>query len=189
MLEALAGQRFGTIVADPPWTVGRGPDWGSNGPSRKLTYPTMDLDDIRSMPVEDHALDVCHLYIWTINKYIEETYEIARRWGFRPSTMLVWAKRPRGIGLGGTFTLTSEFCLYARRGTYKPKRRIDSTWWTWTRGRHSEKPEEFQDMIETVSPGPYLELFARRPRPGWTVWGNEVETETQNGGQAVEPKA
>lgn len=175
MFEDLKGERFGTIVADPPWRVRTGPiDFRTSGKSRPLDYPTMPIGEIRSMPVSDLALPVSHLYLWTINKYVEDAYDVARAWGFTPSTLLVWAKRPMGLGLGGAYSLTTEFCLYARRGTYKPDRRIDSTWWLWPRGRHSKKPEAFQDMVEQVSPGPYLELYARRHRPGWSVWGNEV---------------
>jgi N6-adenosine-specific RNA methylase IME4 len=160
--------KFKTIVADPPWLVGRGPDWGSNEASRPLTYPTMSLEEIAALPVKRLAEDGSHLYLWTINKYLEQAYSVARAWGFSPSTVLVWAKRPH--------VLTTEFILFCRRGTCKALRRVDSTWWLWKRGKHSQKPEEFQDMIESVSPGPYLELFARRQRPGWTVWGNEVTT-------------
>lgn len=165
--------KFKTIVADPPWDVGRGPEWSSNGKSRPLTYPTMTVEEISNVPVKDHADASSHLYLWTINKYIEQTYAIARAWGFSPSTLLTWCKPPHGIGLGGTYSLTCEHCLFARRGTCTALRRVDSTWWEWSRGGHSEKPEAFIDMVESVSPGPYLELFARRNRLGWSTWGNE----------------
>lgn len=177
-LERLVGLDFRCIVADPPWDVMRGPDYNSNGPSKPLPYPTMTLAEIEDRPVSGVAAKDAHLYIWTINKYIEQTYAIARAWGFKPSCLLTWAKKPHGIGIGGTYGQTSEHVLFARRGTCKALRRVDSTWWTWPRGKHSAKPEAFQDMVEAVSPGPRLELFARRARPGWTVWGNEVEAKT-----------
>jgi N6-adenosine-specific RNA methylase IME4 len=171
----LAGQKdFSCIVADPPWDVGRGPDWGSNGPSKELTYPTMTTEEIKQLPVRRLAAKDSHLYIWTINKYIEQTYQIAREWNFRPSTLLTWVKKPHGIGLGGTYCLTTEFILFCTRGSLGAIKRIDTSWWHWARAEHSKKPEAFQTMVESVSPGPYLELFARRPRPGWSVWGNEV---------------
>jgi N6-adenosine-specific RNA methylase IME4 len=166
--------KFKCIVADPPWNVQRGPDYASNGPSKPLPYSTMSIDEISALPVSASAEKDAHLYIWTINKYIQETYEISRAWGFKPSCLLTWAKKPHGIGIGGTFVQTTEHILFCRRGTLSATKRIDSTWWTWPRGKHSAKPEAFQDMVETVSPGPYLELFARRQRLGWTVWGNEV---------------
>jgi N6-adenosine-specific RNA methylase IME4 len=79
-----------------------------------------------------------------------------------------------GIMLGA-YTSTTEFVLFCRRGTLKSLRQVDTTWWNWPRhNKHSKKPEHFQDIVETVSPGPYLELFARRKRLGWHAWGNEV---------------
>lgn len=171
--ESIRKVGYGCIVADPPWHVGRGPDWGSNGASRPLEYPTMTLEEIAALPVKDWAAKDAHLYLWTINAYIEETYEIARQWGFKPSTLLTWCKPPNGIGLGGTYSLTTEHVLFCRRGTHKALERVDSTWWLWPRRKHSEKPEAFLDMVERVSPGPYLELFARRARFGWDYWGNQ----------------
>lgn len=165
--------KYRTIVADPPWHVGRGPEWSSNGASRPLTYPTMSLKEIKALPVKDLADNDAHLYIWTINAYIEQTYDLARAWGFRPSTLLTWCKAPHGIGLGGTFSLTTEHVLFSRRGSLKAQTRVDSTWWQWKRREHSAKPEAFIDLVEQVSPPPYVELFARRHRLGWDVWGNE----------------
>jgi N6-adenosine-specific RNA methylase IME4 len=182
LLEDLKGQKFKCIVADPPWQVKRLESPGKYGfgtqpavlRSVPLEYPTLSIAEIENMPVSLVSDNHAHLYIWTINKYIEETYGIARAWGFSPSALLTWAKTPMGIGLGGTYVQTTEHVLFARRGTCKALRRIDSTWWQWPRGKHSAKPEAFQDMVETVSPGPYLELFARRRRLNWTAWGNEV---------------
>ncbi len=174
---------FRTIVADPPWQVKCLESPGSRAfgtqdgilRSIPLKYPTMTIDQIAALPVSDLASKDSHLYLWTINAYIEHAYIVVRAWGFHPATFLTWCKAPMGQGHGGTFCNTTEFVLFARRGTLKAKRRVDRTWWQWKRGRiHSKKPEEFQDMVETVSPGPYIELFARRYRLGWTVWGNEV---------------
>jgi N6-adenosine-specific RNA methylase IME4 len=164
--------RYRTIVADPPWDVGRGPEWGSNGASRPLTYPTMDVDEIARLPIRDFAERNAHLYLWTINAYVEETYEIARLWGFKPSTLLTWCKPPNGLGLGGTYSLTTEHVLFCRRGVCPADERIDSTWWQWSRGKHSAKPEAFLDMVERVSPAPRLEVFARRARFGWDYAGD-----------------
>ena len=181
-LHSLVGlSGFRCIVADPPWRVLRPSGWGKHNhhPSVELLpYRTLSVTDIAAMPMSMVSANRCHLYLWTINKHIESAYTVARSWGFTPSTLLVWAKTPRGMGLGGHYALTTEFCLFARKGKDGPKstqNRINTTWWNWCRGRHSAKPEAFQDMVETVSPGPYLELFARRPRLNWTVWGNEVE--------------
>jgi N6-adenosine-specific RNA methylase IME4 len=169
--------RYHTIVADPPWAVKRGPIWGSKGQAtRDLPYPTMSLAAIREIPVRTLAAPDAHLYLWTINAYIDAAYSLASYWGFTPSTLLTWCKAPKGIGLGGAYTITSEHVLFARRGSLKHKTRLDTTWWRWNRqvGPHSRKPEAFLDIVESVSPGPYLEMFARRNRLGWDTWGNEA---------------
>jgi N6-adenosine-specific RNA methylase IME4 len=171
--------KYRTIVADPPWDVMAGPEWASNGRSRPLTYPTMSVEQIAAMPVMTLADRRAHLYLWTINAYVEDAYEVARHWGFRPSTLMTWRKRPNGIGLGGTYSLTTEHVLFARRGVCHAAMRVDSTWWQWPRGQHSEKPEAFIDMVELVSPPPRLELFARRNRLGWDTWGNEALNHVQ----------
>jgi N6-adenosine-specific RNA methylase IME4 len=134
----------------------------------------MDVDAIAELPVADFTDKRAHLYLWTINAYVEDAYEIARHWGFRPSTLLTWCKRPNGLGLGGTYSLTSEFILFARRGVCPANERVDTSWFEWPRGGHSRKPEAFLDLVERVSPGPYLEMFARRNRLGWDTWGNEA---------------
>ena len=156
--------------------------------THKLAYPTMTLAEIEAMPVAGVADKDAHLYLWTVNRYVEQAYAVARAWGFRPACLLTWAKTPKKWNIGGTYAPTTEHILFARRGTLKALRREMSTWWNWKRGRHSAKPEAFQDMVETVSPGPRLELFARRPREGWTVWGNEVEANASNEGRKPAPE-
>jgi len=166
--------KYQVIYADPPWDVKAGPDWGSGEESKDLIYPTMDIDRIKELPVLPLAEDNAHLYIWTINKYIPETYDIARAWGFKPSCLLTWCKPPHGIGLGGTFVQTTEHLLFCRRGNLPASKRIDTTWFEYPRGKHSAKPQEFRKLIEEVSPGKKIELFARSKSEGWDVWGNEV---------------
>jgi N6-adenosine-specific RNA methylase IME4 len=139
-----------------------------------LTYPTMHLDAIRALPVSDLAAAASHLYLWTIDAYVRAAYDVAAAWGFTPRELLTWCKPPRGIGPGGTFAHTSEFVLFAKRGGAPALRRVETTWFEWPRGAHSVKPEAFLDLVESVSPGPYLELFARRQRLGWDTWGNEA---------------
>ena len=190
--------KFSCIVADPPWDVKAGPNgggystggvkmkkWNWRGeslPTRKLAYPSMSIEEIAALQVGQLAGRDSHLYLWTINRYVHEAYDVARAWGFEPSTLLTWAKKPMGGGLGGAFGISSEFILFARRGSLKAKTRITGTHFNWKREyvngapAHSRKPKAFFEMVEKVSPGPYAELFARRPREGWAVWGNEVET-------------
>src|SRR5205814_6336138 len=130
----------------------------------EIPYLTMTLDDIRALPVGELAESDAHLYLWTTNRFLEDAWSVARGWGFKPSTLLTWCKAPMGIGLGGAFTITTEFVLYARRGKLKPTRRWDSTWFPFKRPynhngapAHSAKPEGFLDVGEQVSPGPYVE--------------------------------
>ena len=192
-LDAMAGfsasgcSAFRCVVADPPWKLPIGKTRTQNGETEsewnqpeyaeryELQYPQMTVEEICALKVP--AADDAHLYIWTINRYIEETYAVARAWGFEPSTMLYWLKQPMGLGLGGAFVPCVEPILFARRGKLPSKARCDRNWWGWPRGKHSAKPEAFQTVVESVSPGPYLEMFARRKRPGWQSWGNEVTSD------------
>jgi N6-adenosine-specific RNA methylase IME4 len=137
----------------------------------------MTAEQIAALPVGKLAEKDAHLYLWTINHYIEDAYFVAREWGFTPSTLLVWCKSPHGFGLGGTYCLTTEYILFARRGRLAANCRIDRSWWEWPRGRHSEKPEDFREMVERVSPSPRLELFARHKPNVWHYWGNEIESD------------
>lgn len=179
---------FRCIVADPPWQYGK---WGKasdtptarkkfpNGQWEKcfaLPYAAMTVQEIAALPVAGCADKDCDLFLWTTQKYLFDAYCVMQAWGFRYCQALTWCKAPRGLGQGGLFCPTSEFLLLGRKGRMpQGKRRVDSTWWQVKRPTtHSTKPEFFQDLIETVSDGPRLELFARRERPGWTVWGNEV---------------
>lgn len=168
--------RYSTIVADPPWEVGRAStNWGrTEREATELDYPTMDVEEIAALPVRDLAERDAHLYIWTINSYVEDTYQIARDWGFKPIRLLTWAKQPIGMAPGGTFSSTSEFILFCRKGSLKAVNKVDRSWFDWPRqNRHSAKPEAFLDMVERVSPPFRLEMFARRNRFGWDTWGNE----------------
>lgn len=173
--------RYRTIVADPPWPMpesgrwtGKGGNWADyNGNTTALPYGTMSVDEIQALPVADWLEDDAHLYVWTVNRHLERTFEIVRAWGAEPSTVLTWCKKPMGLGMGGAFTITTEFVIFARRGSLKATAKLDSSWWQWKRGAHSAKPEAFLDLVEQVSPAPRLELFARRARFGWDYWGNE----------------
>ena len=182
-LKPLPDGIFRCIVADPPWKQDTGPNaWGTTGESGhdSLTYEQMTVECIKEMSVVEHAADDAHLYLWTINRYVEQSYEVARAWGFKPSVLLVWAKTPHGVGLGDAYRITTEFILYARRGHLKENRIIETTWFNWPRGKHSEKPVEFYELVESMTPSSgldRLEMFARQKRKGWIVWGDEVPDE------------
>jgi N6-adenosine-specific RNA methylase IME4 len=111
----------------------------------------MTVETIAALPVRGIAEDDAHLYLWTINAYVEQTYAIARGWGFKPSTLLVWAKAPKGRGLGGSFATATEYVLFSRRGALATKIHVDRNWWAWKRREHSAKPEHFYDLVEQVS--------------------------------------
>lgn len=181
---------FRTIVVDPPWPQKAGPLTGEFGegfdvqgsrPSQDLPYKTISLEEIRALPIAA-APENAHLYLWTTNKYLPESFLLAQSWGFAYSTTLVWAKRPMGGGLGGAYGISTEFCLFCRRGTLPHHRRVTGTWFDWKRPydergkpRSSAKPNAFFDMVRDVSPGPHLEVFARDARDGWQGWGDEYE--------------
>lgn len=168
--------KYRTIVADPPWRYSRGlPRWTANGVdnSDNLPYPSLSLEEIAALPVGDMAGRDAHLYLWATGTHLEHAWGIARAWGFSPSTVLVWCKPPRGFAGRATFSGVTEYVLFCRRGSLAAKSQVYRNWFEWPRGAHSAKPEAFLDMVEQVSPGPYVELFARRARFGWDYWGNE----------------
>jgi N6-adenosine-specific RNA methylase IME4 len=179
-------QKFGTILADPPWRFTN--RTGKMAPEhRRLSrYSTMELEDIMSLPVRDIALPKSHLYLWVPNALLHEGLEVMRRWGFTYKTNLVWYKTrkdggPDGRGVGFYFRNVTELVLFGVRGsirTLPPGRRQVNIISTRKR-EHSRKPDEQYDLIERCSPGPYLEMFARHRRDHWTVWGNEAPSESQ----------
>lgn len=161
---------YSTIVADPPWryeSAATKADAGSQ-------YSTMSHDEIAAMPVESLAAPSCHLWFWCTNALMEEGYRIVRAWGFRPLTLVTWCKP--GPGVGHYLRNNTEHCILASRGkAMTPDEKPLSTWFVWPRGAHSAKPDAFMDLVEQVSPGPYVELFCRRPRFGWDAWGKGYE--------------
>lgn len=183
-----AAPKYATIVADPPWDQMGGPLTGregfgdAKGPSKPLPYKSMTVDAIKALRVATVAQANSHLYLWTTNAYLRDAFDVAKAWGFKFSTLLTWAKNPMGGGLGGdAYGISTEFILFCRRGSLPAMRRQSTTWFNWKRSydergkpRHSAKPGEFFAMVDQVSPGPYLEMFARDRRLGWDSWGNEV---------------
>ena len=182
-LEGLEGKKFSTILIDPPWRFQN--RTGKMAPEhRRLNrYETMQLDDIKRMPVAAHADKPCHLYMWCPNALLKEGLEVMEAWGFRYKTNLVWYKvrkdgGPDGRGVGFYFRNVTELILFGVKGsrrTLDPGRRQVNVIATRKR-EHSRKPLETYGLIESCSPGPYLEIFAREPAEGWASWGNEVDT-------------
>lgn len=147
---------------------------------RLLRYPTMSLEEICEIPVSQAAAANSHLYLWVPNALLAEGLEVMRRWGYTYKSNLVWYKirkdgGPDGRGVGFYFRNVTELILFGVRGhmrTLQPGRSQVNVISTQKR-EHSRKPDEIYDLVESCSPGPYLELFARFRRPGWDQWGNE----------------
>lgn len=176
---------FGTIAADPPWMPTLGGTWtarADKGRGQRF-YPTMGLEQIKALDVP--AAPQAHLYLWCLSQHIDWGYDVARAWGFEPVMLLTWCKRGPGVG---RFRCNTEHVLLARKGSRhgnpfgqggRHAQATEGTWFEWPRGKHSEKPDEFYDLAERLSPGPRLEMFARKPRLGWSAWGNEVASDVQ----------
>jgi N6-adenosine-specific RNA methylase IME4 len=180
LIDSFPG-RFGTILADPPWQFANRTGKMAPEHRRLRRYATMTLDEIMELPVAQLADDKSHLYLWVPNALIKEGLEVMRRWGFTYKTNLVWYKvrkdgGPDGRGVGFYFRNVTELILFGIRGrlrTNGPGRRQTNII-TSRKREHSRKPDQLYGIIEQCSPGPYLELFARHAREGWSQWGNEI---------------
>ncbi|MEO5991408.1 MAG: MT-A70 family methyltransferase [Ferruginibacter sp.] len=186
-------KKYNIIYADPAWQQKAGrPLTGykkENGAqvfnplsntSAELPYKTMSIEEIKLLPIIDICDKDAHLYMWVTNKYLMEVGEVIKAWGFKYSTTLVWVKKPMGGGLGGSYKISTEFLIFATKGKLKTKKGIKGTWFDVKRKYvngypcHSKKPDFFREMIESVSTGNKIELFARENNEGWDAWGNEV---------------
>lgn len=159
--------KYRTIMADPPWNINQG---GARGAIQH--YDLMSLDRIKAMPVADLCEDNSHLYLWCPNGLLREALDVIAAWGFTYRSHLVWCK-PR-LGLGVYIRTAHETLLFATRGRAPVKFRSQGSWLTAPVQAHSQKPEEQYAIIERLSHGPYLELFARHRQPGWDCWGFEA---------------
>jgi N6-adenosine-specific RNA methylase IME4 len=173
-----------TVLADPPWRFQNRTGKVAPEHRRLDRYDTMDVKDICGVPVANVVADAAHLYLWVPNALLPEGLQVMQAWGFRYVSQIQWAKRrkdggPDGRGVGFYFRNVTEPILFGVRGrmrTLAPARSQVNMIETQKR-EHSRKPDEQYPLIERCSPGPYLELFARYPQPGWAVWGNEAADE------------
>ncbi|KAA9130886.1 S-adenosylmethionine-binding protein [Marinihelvus fidelis] len=181
--KTVAGQKFSTILADPPWQFIN--KTGKVAPEHKRLsrYGTLPLKDIVSIPVDSVTKDRAHLYLWVPNALLKEGLEVMEAWGFTYKTNLIWHKvrkdgGPDGRGVGFYFRNTTEIVLFGIKGTnartLDPGRSQVNIMRTQKR-EHSRKPDEMYSIIESCSWGPYLELFARGSRDGWTTWGDQSD--------------
>lgn len=174
--------QFSTILADPPWRFAN--RTGKMAPEhRRLSrYTTLSFEEIMDLPVERAAAECSHLYLWIPNALLPYGLETMKAWGFTYKTNIIWHKvrkdgGPDGRGVGFYFRNTTEMILFGIRGhmrTLAPGRRQVNIISTQKR-EHSKKPDEIYKIIEACSPAPYLELFARGKRKGWTQWGDQVD--------------
>lgn len=159
-----------TVVVDPPWDVQQ---YGNRGAVQH--YNVMSMEQIKALPVGSLCAENAHCWLWVTNATLRDGYDILEIWGFTPRSAFTWVK-PR-MGLGTYLRSTTEHCLLGTRGRTPVKFKSQPNWSFLPVQDHSHKPEEFYDIVERVSPGPYLELFARRPRHGWAAWGNEIDSD------------
>ena len=177
----MENKKYSIIYAHPPLVQDAEPlNLHEHKTGKKhLPYSFMTLDEIKNLNVKNIIDDNAVLFLWTTNRHIEDAYCVARSWGFNPSTMLVWCKKPKGRGLGGTFGISTEYMLFSRKGTFKAKDRHWSTWFEAPRREHSRKPDIARDIIDKCFEGNKIELFARERILGWHSWGNEVESDIE----------
>jgi len=181
LIEKVDGP-FSTIYADPPWRFQNRTGKMAPEHQRLLRYPTMTLDEILELPVNQLAAAEAHLYLWVPNALIAEGLQVMKKWGFTYKTNLVWYKvrkdgGPDGRGVGFYFRNVTELLLFGVRGsmrTLQPGRTQVNLLPTRKR-EHSRKPDQQYPIIESCSPGPYLEMFARHHREGWVQWGDEAQ--------------
>ena len=168
-------KKYNIIYADPPYEVDAGWD-KTYGKSQPLKYPTMNLKEIKSLPVKNIADKNAKLFLWTINKFLPDSFNIISAWGFKYSTTLIWVKKPKGCGLGGTFATNVEYLIFAAKGKQNAIKKHTRCWFEHSRSFHSKKPDFFRQLIETTYDAneTKIELFARKRFLGWDAWGNEV---------------
>jgi N6-adenosine-specific RNA methylase IME4 len=184
LIRSVGSKRFTTILADPPWQFQN--RTGKMAPEHKRLnrYGTMKLDDIVSLPVGKLAEDTAHLYLWVPNALLPDGLKVMEAWGFKYKSNVVWHKirkdgGPDGRGVGFYFRNVTELVLFGVRG--KNARTLEAgrsqvNFLATRKREHSRKPDEMYDIIESCSPGPYLELFARGTRKGWKTWGDQSES-------------
>lgn len=174
---------FQCVLADPPWSYS-----ATNPPIRSdqvegrkgvyqsigYYYGTMTTDQIKALPVADVVAKDAVLFLWATVPLMPDAFAVMEAWGFEYKTMLTWYKT-NCKGMGYWFRGYTEHLLLGVRGDVKAFRSLQRNVVECKVGKHSSKPEQFYELIEGVTTGPRLEMFARRARPGWTAFGNQVE--------------
>jgi N6-adenosine-specific RNA methylase IME4 len=182
LLSSIGDQKFSTILADPPWQFFNRTGKMAPEHRRLLRYNTMTLEEIKNIPVIRITNEPAHLYLWVPNALLSEGLQVMKSWGFEYKTNIIWYKirkdgGPDRRGVGFYFRNVTEMILFGIKGknarTLKPGR-TQANIICERKREHSRKPDEQYEIIESCSPGPYLELFARGTRINWTTWGNQA---------------
>ena len=177
------GKRFRTVLADPPWRFANRTGKVAPEHRRLSRYETMTTDEICALPVSDLTVNPAHLYLWVPNALLPEGLRVMQAWGFEYKSNIVWHKIRKdggsdGRGVGFYFRNVTELLLFGVRGkngrTLAPGR-SQVNYMSSRKREHSRKPDEQYEIIESCSSGPYLELFARGARHGWTYWGKQAD--------------
>jgi N6-adenosine-specific RNA methylase IME4 len=182
-LQRVGDKKFKTVLADPPWQFQN--RTGKMAPEHKRLnrYATMTLDDILALPVAQTLEDTAHLYLWVPNALLPEGLRVLAAWGFEYKSNIIWHKvrkdgGPDGRGVGFYFRNTTEIILFGIKGTKARTLAAGRSQVNIIRSQkreHSRKPDELYEIIEACSPAPFLEMFARGSREGWTTWGNQAD--------------
>lgn len=183
LLATANGLKFRTILADPPWQFKNRTGKVAPEHKRLSRYATLSLKEIEALPVSACVASTAHLYLWVPNALLPDGIAVMRSWGFEYKSNLVWHKirkdgGPDGRGVGFYFRNVTELVLFGVRGSNArtlPAGRRQVNFMASRKREHSRKPDEQYEVIESCSPGPFLELFARGQRPGWTTWGNQAD--------------
>lgn len=181
--EAIGDHQFATVLADPPWQFINRTGKVSPEHRRLMRYGTMNVKAICALPVADCLLETAHLYLWVPNALLPDGLQVMKAWGFNYKSNIIWHKLRKdggsdGRGVGFYFRNVTEILLFGTRGKNARTLKLGRTQvnYVGTRKReHSRKPDEQYPLIEGCSPGPYLEVFARGKRQGWTTWGNQAD--------------
>lgn len=169
--------KYNTLVIDPPWNLILTTNIGHryNRP-KKLPYETMTIEQIKAFPIMDYANQGAHIYLWTTNKFLRQAFEVFDSWGVNFHLVLVGIK-PSGIAPNRGYIFGTEFCLVGFYGkpAQKWKRMGKLNYFEMFNkaGKHSTKPDKFYELVETMSPEPYIDIFSRKDRPNWDSYGNE----------------
>lgn len=182
LLASIGGRKFGTVLADPPWRFHNKTGKVAPEHRRLARYATLSFEEIGALPVSNVVTEPAHLYLWVPNALLPHGLKVMEQWGFQYKTNLVWYKvrkdgGPDRRGVGFYFRNVTEVILFGVRGknarTFAPGRSQENIILSRKR-EHSRKPDEQYRLIESCSPGPYLELFARGTRDQWLAWGNQA---------------